>query len=231
MNKFRLSTKLLSDAFWRAIFAPTTQLRAKQQELLDLTESLEVLRAQAEYNTGSIGFSSAWSLYSVCRYFAPQRALEVGTFIGKSAISIAKAIDDNATGFPGELHTCDFSNAIRLPWQGQTRIHQYLKQSSTDMLLKLEGQFDFAHIDGRLQTDDFSLLASRLTPDAIVALDDFEGMEKGVINLINIRNAGICASHTLIYPCEGELLRQYGFSDRSLTALMIPVSLIELTSQ
>ena len=59
--------------------------------------SLEELRQNADYNTGSISTSSAWALYSVTSLFQPRMVLEVGTFIGKSTMSMAIAMDDSGS--------------------------------------------------------------------------------------------------------------------------------------
>jgi len=55
------------------------------------------------------------------------------------------------------------------------------------MLESMEGSFNFAHFDGRIQREDFPYLRQLLLPNSIIALDDFEGMEKGVCNLIMMR--------------------------------------------
>lgn len=231
MNQFRLSTKLLSDAFWKAVFNTNSEYEGERRQLLETLKQLDSLRIHADYNTGSIGSCSAWSLYSVCRYFSPARAIEVGTFIGKSTLSIAIAMDALQGNQKREIHTCDLSNNISIPWHGQSKIYQYSKQSSTQMLNKLEGTFDFAHIDGRLQIEDISLLSTLLDSDSVIALDDFEGIEKGVANLMNIRARGAFKEHLLIYPCSESISERYGFSDRSLTAILLPTKLIALTSQ
>ena len=49
---------------------------------------------KADYNTGSISFAGSWSLYSWSKYFEPCKIVEVGTFIGKSTWSMAKALDE-----------------------------------------------------------------------------------------------------------------------------------------
>jgi predicted O-methyltransferase YrrM len=230
MRPFHLSVRLFSEIFWEAVLQTSTQREPQRRQLLEQIEQLDGLRAGADYNTGSISAASAWCLYSVVRYFQVSRALEVGTFIGKSTWSMALAMDHEKIA-SGEIHTCDMSNSIDIPYVGTTRIAQYKKLSSTDMLNKLAGRFDFAHFDGRVTDSDLPLLQRLLAPDAIVALDDFEGMEKGVANLMNLRAAGLLQQHFLVYPCAPALLERIGFTDHSLTAILVPISLIQLTAQ
>lgn len=230
MKPFNLSVRLFSKIFWEAMLQDSSQRTDQQKELIRQIGRLDELRASADYNTGSINAAAAWCLYSVVRYFRPSRALEVGTFIGKSTWSIATAMDhEKAHG--AEIHTCDMSNSIDLPYQGQTKIFQYKKTPSTEMLRQLSGSFDFAHFDGRVSEDDAPALKKLLHEDALIALDDFEGTEKGVANLMNLQMAGMFQRHLLVYPCEQALLKQLGFSDYSVTAILLPMSLIRLTKQ
>ena len=208
----------------------TDELSREKDDLNNSLKKLEELRKNAEYNTGSISFSSAWCLYNLVRYFKPKRIIEVGTFIGKSTISMSQAQDDE--GIEGaEIFTCDFSNHISLPWNGETKIHQFQKQSSTEMLKKLTGVFDFLFFDGRLSEEDLVLLSKLISNKTIIALDDFEGMEKGVINLINLRRIPQIANYILIYPPSEEVLNQYQFTNHALTAVMIPSEMINFVNQ
>ena len=208
----------------------TEELSREKDDLNDSLKKLEELRKNAEYNTGSISFSSAWCLYSLVRYFKPKRIIEVGTFIGKSTISMSQAQEDNRTN-EAEIYSCDFSNQISLPWNGKTKIHQFQKQSSTEMLKKLTGIFDFLFFDGRLSEEDLILLSKLISNKTIIALDDFEGMEKGVINLINLRRIPQLANYILIYPPTEDALKQYQFSAHALTAVMIPLEMISFVNQ
>lgn len=126
MNTFNIPSRLLSEIFWEAMLRNTDELIVKKNELNTYFKKLNELRANAEYNTGSISLSSSWCLYNIVRYFKPIRIIEVGTFIGRSTISMAQAQDDE--GIEGaEIFTCDFSNNITLPWDGKTKIHQFQK--------------------------------------------------------------------------------------------------------
>ena len=153
--KFVLAPHVLTEPFWDVMLMPTDERAPERARLMECLAGLEALRAQADYNTGSISAGAAWCLYSLVRHFRLSRALEVGTFIGKSTLSMASAMDDG--GHVGEVFTCDMSNSLDLPWSGRTRITQFKRASSTDMLEKLEGTFDLAFLDGRLQPQDMAL--------------------------------------------------------------------------
>lgn len=198
--------------------------------------SLEDLRKSADYDTGSISASSAWALYSVVSYFQPTFILEVGTFIGKSTLAMALGSDDSLMETV-EIHTCDHSNAISLPNVLKTPIIQYPKKTSTEMFTEIastagsDKKFEMLFLDGRLEEQDIPLLSKICSPEIIVALDDFEGFEKGVANLVILRESNLLPSHVLIYPPSEPLLRTLGFFDHSTTALLIPLALLHLTAQ
>jgi len=227
-SNFSLSSQLFSEAFWRGVFAESDFFQPLKGAFATESLNLESLRNQAEYNTGSISAFSAWGLFLLCRYFKVQRALEVGTFIGRSTMSIAKAM--NLSG-GGEIHTCDASNDIDIVQHPPTRIIQYKKQTSTQMLSAVSGAFDFAFIDSRLSEIDIARMAELLTDDAIIALDDFEGTEKGVANLFNLRSHPRFQQLFLVPPPGLEMAKKLGFSSRSLTAVLLPPALIALTNQ
>ena len=152
----------------------------------------------------------------------------MGTFIGRSTVSIAKAMNLNGGG---EIHTCDASNQIDIDQCPPTKIVQYKKQTSTQMLSSLSGKFDFAFIDGRLNDSDIALMANLLAKDAVLVLDDFEGTEKGVANLFNLRANSSFQQLFLIPPPSMEMGEKLGFSSRSLSAVLLPPALITLTNQ
>jgi predicted O-methyltransferase YrrM len=200
-----INRKHLSRAFWSQIWHPVD---------LSRTRELEALRAQATYDTGTTPESSLIALASVVRAVKPKRVIEIGTFIGKSTAMLAMN--------GAEVHTCDMSNNLQLPeWVGNVK--QY-HMSSTDMLTQLTGPFDLIFIDGRLRSEDAAHLTRLLTPEAIVALDDFEGVEKGVVNAMKFD----LQRRLLIYPPERAFTERYAHDDSQL-ALIIPG--LHLTAQ
>ena len=71
------------------------------------------------------------------------------------------------------------------------KIEYYGKTMSTELLKKsmdINAKFDFIFVDGRLSGDDFSILPKVMSDSCIILLDDFEGVEKGVVNAMMLRN-------------------------------------------
>jgi len=229
MKNYQLSTRLFSEIFWKTIFRNSDSDCEKRNKLLKDINSLEILRENAEYNTGSISFADSWSIYSLVKYFQPMKIAEVGTFIGKSTWSMAKALDELKS--KSIIYTCDSSNNIEIPWKGVTKIKQFPKITSSEMFNKIEDKIDFLFLDGRINQKDIDLLSTLLHQKSLIVLDDFEGMEKGVSNLFALRRMELLKNHFLIYPCKQDYLIELGFSSHSLTAVLIPTGLIELSPQ
>jgi hypothetical protein len=236
MNPIPISYQLLSAALWeRVLENATLHFETRRGELFNLFDELDGLRAGADYNTGSVSATSGWVLYALAYMLAPVRVAEVGTFIGRSTLALAHGMD--AAGVAGgAIHTCDVSNAIQLPMPTSTRITQYSRQSSTEMLRKLatpdaKQSFDMAYLDGRLDAQDVALLSHLLKPEGVIGFDDFEGVEKGVANVMLLRSAGLFPGHALIYPCKSEMLLRYGLTGFCRTALLVPLSLLRITPQ
>ena len=230
MNTFRLSQRLFSYIFWDSILTNTEINDGKREQLFSELFTLDKLRKKADYNTGSISNAAAWCLYCVVKYFAPHNIMEIGTFIGKSSWSMAKAQDESYID-KGYLVTCDLSNDITIPWTGKTRLKQYKKQSSTDMLKKEIISPDLVLLDGRVQAEDLIFFEKLINQNTIILLDDFEGAEKGVINYMTLKKLKKLSSHFLIYPCDRSKLEKIGENSYSTTAIMLPNSLIELVAQ
>ena len=229
MKNYKLSTRLFSEIFWKTIFGNMDSESHTRKELLNETNTLNKLRMKAEYNTGSISFASSWSLYSLIKYFEPSKIVEVGTFIGKSTWSMAKALDELQN--TSTIYTCDSSNDLDIPWKGRTEIRQFKKTTSTNMFSQISDKIDFLFLDGRINQEDINILSNLLHSKSIIVMDDFEGIEKGVANLFALRRMELLKNHFLIYPCEQNYLYKLGFSSHSLTAVLIPTTLIELSRQ
>lgn len=235
MRKFDLSCRLLSEAFWNRVFDHAEPRRRQVQDtIFSELGALDLLRSKAQYNTGSISTATQWVLYSLAYYWRPEIAAEVGTFIGKSAVAFAMGCD--AAGLTAEIHTCDMSNSIRIPSSAVSILFQYQGLSSTRMFEEMlkdgyQGRVNLLHLDGRATQEDIPLMASLLSSDGLVVLDDFEGVEKGVANAFALRSMPHFSKHILIYPPSVTLLRSYGLSDFSSTAILMPQSVIRLTAQ
>lgn len=227
--KFVISPRTISEPFWDGVLCGLEEAAAQAEALRARLFALEGLRGSADYNTGSITWTAAACLYTLALGYQARRVIEVGTFIGKSTVAMASAMDDR--GAPGEIYTCDMSNHLTLPWDGKTRIQQFPGASSTAMLSKLEGEFDFAFIDGRFERADLEHFNRLTTPDTIVALDDFEGIEKGVVNLSKLRELEKFRNHMLIYPPSAAVLAKHGLAGHTTTAVLLPMSRITFGSQ
>ena len=166
-------------------------------------------------------------------FFKPSRIVEIGTFIGKSALSMALGAD--AGLMPSEVHTCDSKNDFPLPLLSTTPIVHYRKTTSLEMLQTLTQQdpvrpVDFVNIDGHVRADDLPHLKTLLSPEAVVALDDFHGVAKGVSNLIKLKESGLLANHVLVYPCPADLLLTQDLHDYSSMALLVPAHRVRFTT-
>jgi hypothetical protein len=65
----------------------------------------------------------------------------------------------------------------------------------------------------------------------VFALDDFEGIEKGVANYSLLQKIIPYYSHILMYPPDRETLTYFGLRDRCTTALVVPNTLFRITAQ
>ena len=92
------------------------------------------------------------------------------------------------------------------------------------MFTKLDAPIDLLHLDGRLHPDDKTHLARLCTPNTIITLDDFEGVEKGVWNAMQFD----LSKRILVYPPERQLTERYALGDAT-TAIILPT--LRLTPQ
>ncbi|MGI9082704.1 MAG: O-methyltransferase [Candidatus Fonsibacter lacus] len=230
MNTINLSVRNISKIFWEIIYLNKDLLQNDfRAKFFNELNNLEKLRSIANYNTGSISLSSAFSLFLLIKHFKPMRILEIGTFIGKSTISMARAMDEFTD--KGEIFTCDHSNEIKLPFAGNTKITQFMLQDSTKMLECLTGKFDLIFIDGRLKIQDIKIILNLITDKSIIVFDDFEGIEKGIANLMLLRESKELFHHFQINPPSEEFLKLHDFQSHSLLGLLVPVNEFKLTNQ
>ena len=230
MNNFKLSSRLFSYSFWEGIFSYSDMGEKKKQDLFNEIDQLDKLKKKADYNTGSISKTAAWCLYCVVNYFKPQNIMEIGTFIGKSSWSMLKAQED-AKVENAYLVTCDMSNDISIPWYGKTNFKQYKKKTSTEMFQNEIIKPDLIFFDGRILKEDLEIFQKLVNENTIIVLDDFEGVEKGVINLLTLRNIPQLKSHFLVYPCDKKKSEQMNHLSYSTLAVMLPPNKIELVAQ
>lgn len=239
MRKIRLNQANLSELIWSQMMDFSYHEYTGNYALHDHFARLESLRVKATYNTGSISQSAQFALYSLSNFFQPTFIAEVGTFIGKSLVAMM------APNMTHRLwaHTCDYSNDIRIPiFKGpdvdgifmSPVVRQHPMKSSVYMFKNIiEGDVEYNfdrilfNLDGRVENDDIKLIKEIINgrrENTIFALDDFEGIEKGVANYEKLK--GLLPNHWLVYPPTSLLLSKYGYRDYCSTALVIPDSMI-----
>ena len=210
MNAIQIGRKRLSEIVWGIIDEKVGDFPYEAIE--KIVEEQQALRAQADYNTGSLPVDDAFELYRVVRFFKPKVIAEVGTFIGVSTRTMREAVPS------AKIYTCDVSNDIVVS-EKDSALWQYEKTPSHEMFAELaerEIKVDFIYLDGRLGQHDIEPLNKILTDNTIFVLDDFEGTEKGVANAMMLESPG----RTLIYPREGRK-----------TAISIPFTMLQVVPQ
>jgi hypothetical protein len=159
-----------------------------------LAEAAEGRRGLARYNTGSVNQDAMLLLRAIVEVQKPEVVIEVGTFIGSSAL----AMQSGLVQWNGELYTCDKSNDCLPPGPGWTC---YPYTPSTDMLADLVGKgikADLFFFDGRIQPPDLPLILHASRPGTIYAFDDYVGREKGVVNVELLSK--VLPNHVLVKP-------------------------------
>jgi hypothetical protein len=236
LRRITLSSRLLSEAVWSRLFeAAAPRQRDRAAAVFAELGKLDELRDKAQYNTGSISTAAQWALFALAYSWRPSLVAEVGTFIGKSTFALALGCD--AAAHHAEIHTCDMSNRFDLPTSiTKCSVVQYPGSPSTQMLSEMTedgfgGRVDLFHFDGRIQKEDLPLLSALRAPEAVILLDDFEGMEKGVANLFMLRTAKEFKDHVCVYPPSEPLLRRFGLDDHATCALVAPRAVFEFTAQ
>ena len=236
---FRLSPHYMSDIIWRQIFEGIEpEIQRASIRIEDIFAACNATRSKMAYNTGTISVASALCLYAVTRFVRPTTIFEVGTFIGNSTLSMAAAMDINEAP-NSRIFTCDGSNDTALPLEKvKTPVTAFPKTLSHDALGQLavapeSRNIDFLHIDGRIGERDMGLFPALCDPQVVVALDDFEGGEKGVVNWNILRQHEFFKHHALVHPAPERLMTQIGSRSfaHSVTALLIPVGKLVVTAQ
>lgn len=210
MNAIQIGRKRLSEIVWGIIDEKVGEFPYEAVE--KIVEDQQALRAQADYNTGSLPVDDAFELYKAVRFFQPKVIAEVGTFIGVSTRTMREAVSS------AKIYTCDASNDIIVS-EKDTALWQYEKTPSHEMFAQLAEQglkVDLVYLDGRLSQQDVEPLTKIITDNTVFILDDFEGTEKGVANAMMLESPG----RTLIYPRDGRK-----------TAISIPFTMLQVVPQ
>lgn len=143
-----------------------------KEELRKKYVHAETLRKKAKCDTCSVSDAGGFYLHSLCMRFHPEIIVEVGTFVGKSTVSM----------YANHIYTCDWNNDCL---ESSSNITCFPYTSSTDMLKQLVGKVkvDMWFFDGRIQNKDVPLIKEMSKPSTIYAFDDYRGIDKGVFNV------------------------------------------------
>lgn len=233
MTKFWLSERMLSRVFWEELkFSIFYEEAASDARKIAEVTAPKVNEFPTE--AGSISVESSIYLWLLSKYFAPRNVLEVGTYIGRSTLAIAFGGRDSIE----QLYTCDGTfdcldfNTLKSPdiekakLEAITQIQYFGKTMSTSLLKELKEKgvkLDLVFIDGRVSNEDCSILSEVMSDRCVLVLDDFEGVEKGVVNAMMLRNA--FRGMFLVNPA----VEKNGVSGN--LALLVPTNLLTLTRQ
>jgi hypothetical protein len=132
-------------------------------------------------------------LYTLVRLTKPQRILETGTWLGRSAIAIASALRDNGIGhlFTIELNGEAAAAAARnIDGEGLTTF--VTLHVANSLVIELSETYELALFDSDipLRREEFIRFYGRLEPGAIALFHDtadhFVGSAEGVIDLMTM---------------------------------------------
>jgi hypothetical protein len=210
MNSLQIGRQRFSNIFWGIVDEKVDEY--PHEAIEKMIGSQQKLRSEADYNTGSVPYDDAVELYKLVAFFKPKVIAEVGTFIGVSTRVMWWASPS------AKVYTCDVSNKIQVDPDNDLII-QYPKTSSTDMFKDLAEKkigVDLMYLDGRVQEEDFQYFPKIIHDQTVFVFDDFEGVEKGVVNAMRLNGA----NRLLIYPREGRK-----------TAVSIPYTMLQFVPQ
>lgn len=220
-----LSEGMIARSFWQELHSSVVDKEALEDAdaILTYTRSLE---ASYPNRTGSISLHSIKTLWLLANYFAPKVIVEVGTYIGRSTLAMYRGAQVSLQA----LYTCDYSFDCWQPPHEEARevIHYFGKTSSTHLLQGLHGQtkVDMFLLDGRLQPNDLELIAGLRHPKSVFLVDDFEGVEKGVDNVLKLR----AAFPDLMLLAPPAVLSE-GWTTSHCIAVLAPTSMLEVSRQ
>lgn len=150
-----------------------------EPELLHQVQRLTHIRLT--YSRMCSGHVQGRLLKMFCQLVGAHRVLELGTFSGYSALSMAEGLTPDPVTGQCELHTIevfdeleDFLHDVmsRAGELGQ-RIHLHFGEA-LEVIPQLEGQFDVAFIDAdkRIYDQYFELILPRMRPGGLILADN-----------------------------------------------------------
>lgn len=228
MRNFQITQGYFSRLFWRTVFDYSLAHGSLRRKVEKNFEQSEDLRELANYDTGSISLGECISLMCVSNYFKPHSVVEVGTYIGRSTYALSLGIK-NAPDVPGRLFTCDASNNIKVEVAHDVQLYQHPGSMSYDMMAGIRDNVDMFFLDGSLVEADVSHIQRLSHPKTIFIIDDFEGTEKGIMNIIQLRK--LLQKYFLVYPPQDDTLCRYGITRPNKLVVALPRVVLELKAQ
>ena len=186
MNKLWLSEKMIAKSFWEALHSSVLVKQAQRdsEEICSLTSPLV---DKFPSIAGSISERSCVTLWLLAKYFSPKFIMEIGTYIGRSSLSMSFGGKDTIEKFytcDGTFDCLDFSSLKallkneentpcidKIRYFGKTMSHSLLETVRSENDLKV----DMLFVDGRLSAQDCDLLPLVLSPESVIVVDDFDG--------------------------------------------------------
>lgn len=227
MNKLYLSEAMIARSFWTELRSTTRASEAVSDVDTFVFPHSERVGKTFPTQTGSISKLSAELIWLLARYFEPTSIAEVGTFIGRSTLSLYKGAGE-ALEF---IATCDYSyDSWRAPDDdAKAKIRYFGKTSSRTMFEALvsEGKkIELFLLDGRISKEELDLVEKLLTPQSVFIIDDFEGIEKGVVNALYLRER---FSELLLLIPDSDF--KNGWNESHSLAVLVPGRSIQTTRQ
>ena len=127
--------------------------------------------------SGSIGIGSALCLFLVSYKIKPKNIIEVGTYIGNSALAMALGAsmhDKEVKVFTCDKNPCTDKplDGIDMPKGSSCTVFKGLSTAMFESLATQNIKIDILHIDGRLLDKDIELLRRLISSDTLIALDE-----------------------------------------------------------
>jgi hypothetical protein len=216
---------MITNAFWPQLqgAACAKEAAADAESILSISN---VLAREFPGETGSMSLEATKLLWLLGRYFCPKVVVEVGTYIGRSTAALYMGARPGVE----KLYTCDATFNAWDPGHlaSAGEIEYFGKTTSTQMFEHLVSRgvkADLLFLDGRLQDADLNFLPSMTNDKTVFVLDDFEGLEKGVVNGLKLRD--LYPDLVLIMPHDKETITGKPPS----LAILIPPKILLLTRQ
>lgn len=174
-------------------------------DVLEIARQAERRRELAKFKTGTIPVETALLLRGLCRWIRPRIVVELGTFIGTSTLALEAS---------EHLYTVDRDNDCLSSTETRTCHPGQSGSQMFDALIAKGVKVDLFFFDGRLQEGDVHRVLKLSHPHTVYTFDDYNGKEKGVVNLGKM--ATMLPNHAIVEPYRA-------FEGRSTLAALVPM--------